>query len=50
MASLAGFMSESKVMGSHEARVAVEAVDDMMWTRCCEDLCGDGTGDCRQTL
>jgi hypothetical protein len=26
-------------MGSQEARVAVELVEDMMWTRCCENLC-----------
>lgn len=27
-------------MGSQEARVAVEAVEDMVWTRCWGDGCG----------
>ena len=33
-------MSERTAMGSHEARVAVEVVDDMVRTRRCENIWG----------
>lgn len=37
---MAGFRRERTCMGSQEARVAVEAVEDMVWTRCWGDGCG----------